>query len=239
MHHLTWYSAHVGAILTGPVFALLGVIYAATDTRNSPDLIYCNNLQWELNWDVREQCQVDIAERVRCPLPVGVSSPPTMDAVLYSWAHAGVLVLGTGCMHTFSALSIAFGPGESGPTHIPLLCYASAVAFFGFIGTIATSGIAMVATHTGFSCVLILCSYTIAYEVSHDAEVTTAQCNWSRILLSASMLTLLSTALALALAPQGDANQQMVASTLLAAAQILYLNIWSAQVLIALRRRLT
>ena len=137
-------SNWIGVILVGPV--TLGLLYAYTWTdRDQVDTIRSKDYRWHLNYEIRENCSVDMAERIRCP-EKSLVMPPTISELLAHWVYAGTLVLGMGATHLFIAvLMIAIINMDF---QVAFVGYASLLCFWAVVGTSSYgSDLALRVTH--------------------------------------------------------------------------------------------
>ena len=108
----------------------------------------CASLNWHIGYDIRDDCSIDIAQRVRCgssgascfSLDDGAfgAFPPSLDALFDGWVYAGTLVMGTGVLHLF--LSHVMQAYLARNIYIIMSSYHTMICFFAIIGTTSSGG---------------------------------------------------------------------------------------------------
>lgn len=115
----------------GPVTLGLLYVYAYKD-RDRVNSIRPNDDRWFLNYEMRENCSVDMAERIRCPQR-SIVMPPTISELLGHWVYVGTLVLGMGATHLFFAVLML---GIVNKQYlVSSIAYASLLSFWAVVGT--------------------------------------------------------------------------------------------------------
>jgi hypothetical protein len=230
---LAWYSMHLGCFLTGPLLTGVLYVYMSMDM-DASTLLYCKGINWQNNWDSRDGCIVDIAERLRCPSTRSVRLPPTLTNLLNVWTHVAVLVFGMGAVHIF--IGIIMSTYEEEEIEGGIIGYITLLCVFGVVGTSSyySSESPIAYAHFFITGLLVVLSYATTYIFMYyrKAEYRSQMSHIVQIFLTVSMLGLLSACIYYAVTPDRE-----LAAGILSITEQLYLNAYALQMLLMIRTK--
>lgn len=234
-------SAMIGSFLLGPVAGALLYVYMYSGTPGSR--LDCGYVRWYLGYDIRDECAVDIAERVRCggagasciSLSGGAFGgyPPTFSALIDDWVYVGTVVLGMGAFHVFFAIAIQAVLLSQGL--VVVTAYLALVSFWVVVGTSSYGGDTLLQVVHYISSVLVF----VLVFVCHSLMLWHGKVAWGsqyayllHSLLFLSLLALLGS-FAFKWVTYGtmeSCDEQYLASGMLSIAEQTFLSLYSTQV---------